>query len=102
MNKKKVFGILFLTLIILGIIGYLSVPYYKAYKAGIKVDYFKNPKYCEQDSDCTRKSNVCEGPINIYNYKNDGASCLLEVCGPECIENKCQYVQCKFGGSQNE
>lgn len=99
MNRKKVFGIIGIVLLVLLIIGFglFNIRYEVNYQSVLKPKYLFDQTYCEVDNECTRSTNNCDGPINIYAPKERSeGSCLEEFCGPKCINNKCQYVQCNY------
>lgn len=74
------------------VLGYISIPYYKAYKAGVSVKYFKDSRYCEVDSDCVFVCN--HNSLNKYNYIVDSISACNDVIidyFPACEDNSCKY-----------
>lgn len=93
MNKKKIFLTSLIVILILGIFVYFSIPYYKAYKEGVSVKYFKDSKYCEQDSDCVTQKGC---PINRYNQDKGTITfeLLCSTCGIKCINNTCIGLEC--------
>ena len=94
MNKKRVFGIVgVIVLILIGCYFIFGIDnYVKAHNAGVSVKYFQDPKYCVEDDDCLF---MCDHPtVNKYNGPNGLIACTDRIRNyyQICNNNYCEYI----------